>query len=81
MDPLYKKKAKAFLRSGSKSQELLEEYVSFCNYLLYMDKTIILEVINKLKNNIIEYATSNSLVYQDFNQNKICKILKWCKLL
>jgi hypothetical protein len=67
----YQNKAITFLKSNSKNQDLLEEYVPFCNYLLYMDPDIILEVTDKLKNNIIEYATNNSLVYKDFSPEKI----------
>jgi len=67
----YEEEVKIFLKSKSKGEKLIEEYVSFCNYLLYMDSDIVLEVTDKLKNNIIEYATNNSLVYKDFNPEKI----------
>jgi hypothetical protein len=36
-----------------------------------MDPDIILAVTDKLKNNIVEYATNNSLVYKDFSYDKI----------
>jgi hypothetical protein len=67
----YQELAKVFLNSNSKGEVLLEEYVPFCNYLLYMNPDIILEVTDKLKNNIVEYATNNSLVYNDFSYDKI----------
>jgi hypothetical protein len=67
----YQEDAKIFLQSKSKGKVLLEEYIPFCNYLLYIDPDIILEVTNKLKNNIVEYATNNSLIYKDFHKDKI----------
>ena len=67
----YQEDAKIFLQSKSKGKVLLEEYVPFCNYLLYMDPDIVLAVTNKLKNNIVEYASNNSLFYKNFDKDKI----------
>lgn len=55
----------SFLNSNSSGVKLIEEYVPICNSVLFQEPEIILSVAEKLKQNVIDFAVSNSPVYQN----------------
>lgn len=62
---------KKFLNSSSNGTELLNEYLKIAENILYEDESVVIEVINKIKQNIIDYAIKNSAIYNDFNHQRI----------
>lgn len=54
-----------FLAHDNNGLDLIDAYYKICNQLLFQEPIIIQKVTNKLKNNIIKYATTNSNFYSD----------------
>lgn len=69
--PAYYKAAKYFLDSDAKSSDLIKEYVDFCNYLLFLDENIVIDVIEKLKENILNHAIKHSKIYQNLDITRL----------
>lgn len=63
--------AQSFLQNNTFGVGLIEEYVGFANYLMFLDEATIKSVISKLKFNIINQAVKYSPVYKDFSAEKI----------
>jgi hypothetical protein len=53
-----------FIKSNKKGTDLIEEYVKVCNIVLYQKPEIILQIKDKLIDNIKQYAVLHSPVYQ-----------------
>lgn len=72
-----------FLSSESVGTDLLNEYCVLAENLLYADENDVIRVIEKIKQNIVDYAIKNSLIYKDFNSSRVytkqdlCDTQKW----
>lgn len=58
-------KLQKFLSSQNTGPDLIDEYITICNEILYHKPITILDVTNKLKNNITNYAIKHSNVYKN----------------
>jgi hypothetical protein len=69
--PIYYKTAQSFLESDAPPVDLIQQYISFANYLLFLDEQSVVSVINKLKKNIISHAIAYSKVYENLDPTKV----------
>lgn len=60
-----------FLLSKSVGTDLLDEYGLLAENLLYAKENDVIRVIEKIKQNIVDHAIKNSLIYKDFDHNRV----------
>jgi phenylacetate-coenzyme A ligase PaaK-like adenylate-forming protein len=64
--------AEKFLDSPETGPELVEKYAStICKDLLFLEEKLVLPIIEKMKQNTIDFAKKYSGIYNNFNSNKI----------
>ena len=62
---------KKFLNSSSNGPELLNEYLKIAENILYEDENIVIEIIDKIKQNIVDYAIKYSPIYNNLKYEYI----------
>jgi hypothetical protein len=64
--------AEKFLNSTETGPELVEKYAStICTDLLFLNEKLVHSIVDKMKNNVVDFAKKNSKVYSSFEGNKI----------
>ena len=64
--------AEKFLDSTETGPELVEKYAStICTDLLFLNEKLVRSIVDKMKQNVIDFAVKNSKLYFNFDNSKI----------